>query len=148
MATCLHPKTYTLHLTPYNLFQSMPINKNHEFEELNGVKCAIVERNVVQERVDFLNDLLTLNRYTVVIVASPPPKAVKPATSPTEPSAEAGRPPAPTFTVGVTDVTFNSTNAIFGRLLKTKEGAVVTLAYWQQKESTSNDEVPYFDKKF
>ena len=54
----------------------MPINKNHEFEELNGVKCAIVERNVTQERVDFLNELLKLNNYTVIVVASPPPKAV------------------------------------------------------------------------
>jgi hypothetical protein len=49
-----------------------------------------------------------------------------------------------TYTVGVTDVTFNPINAIFGRLLRTPDGHVVTLAYWQQKESESRDEVPYF----
>ena len=52
-----------------------------------------------------------------------------------------------TFTVGVTDYTFNPINAIFGRLLKAPDGHVVTLAYWQQKESTSHDEIPYFEKK-
>ena len=32
----------------------MAINKNHEFEELNGIKCAIVEKNVASSRVEFL----------------------------------------------------------------------------------------------
>ena len=50
----------------------MAINKNHEFEELDGVKCAIVERNVSQERVNFLKELLEFNKYKVVIVASIP----------------------------------------------------------------------------
>jgi hypothetical protein len=35
--------------------------------------------------------------------------------------------------VGVTDYTFNSINAIFGRALKTANGHIVTLAYWEQK---------------
>ena len=51
----------------------MAINKNHEFEELDGVKCAIVERNVSKERVGFLKDLLEYNGYTVVSIPSPPP---------------------------------------------------------------------------
>ena len=127
----------------------MAINKNHEFEELNGVKCAIVERNASQERVDFLKPLLEVNKFTVVVVASPPPKAVPvaPAAAGTEaPAVET--PPAPvTFTIGVTDVSFNPINAIFGRLLRTSDGRVVTLAYWQQEEPVSNDEVPYFEKK-
>ncbi len=53
----------------------MAINQNHLFEELNGVKCAIVEKNVGSARVEFLRGILEYNRYTVVIVASPPPKA-------------------------------------------------------------------------
>ena len=134
----------------------MAINKNHEFEDLNGIKCAIVEKNVTKERTDFLKQLLEYNHYTIVIVPTPllPAKAVpaKPApaaganpeavqatpTPPAEPQPE-------TFTVGVTDVTFNSINAIFGRLLKAPGGHVVTLAYWQQKEKESHDEIPYFD---
>ena len=120
----------------------MAINKNHEFEDLDGIKCAVVERNAPQERVDFLKKLLEYNRYTVVVVPSPPPKAV-----PVAAGAEAIAVPMPpaTFTVGVTDVMFNATNAIFGRLLRTPDGHVVTLAYWQQKEQQSKDDIPYFE---
>lgn len=125
----------------------MALNKNHEFEELDGVKCGIVEKNVKPERVSFLKELLEFNGYTVVVVPSPAPKTA-PAPKPAEGEAAAPPPlpPAPeTFTVGVTDYTFNSTNAIFGRMLKTKDGHIVTLAYWQQKEAASNDEIPYYE---
>ncbi len=171
----------------------MAINKNHEFEELDGVKCAIVEKNVSKDRVAFLKDLLEYNGFKVVVVATPPPKpapvaASKPpvatavntdtpatnaeppaaaeglpqteqASLPAEAAAQAGNlptgqagiePPAPppeTFTVGVTNVSFNPTNAIFGRLLRTKDGHVVTMHYWEQKETESHDEIPYFDQK-
>jgi hypothetical protein len=129
----------------------MAINKNHEFEDLDGVKCAVVEKNVSAHRVEFLKNLLEGNRFTVVVVKSPPPKAAP--AKPAAPVAEGEAPPPPvpeappapeTFTVGVTDVTFNATNAIMGRLLRTRDGKVVTLAYWLQKESVSNDEIPYF----
>lgn len=133
----------------------MAINKNHEFEDLDGVKCAIVEKNASTERVNFLKDLLELNGYTVVVVPSPPPKAA-PAPTPVAATNENGEvpvavpipPPAPaSFTIGVTDVSFNPINAIFGRLLKTTDGHIVSLAYWNQKEMVSNDEVPYFENK-
>ncbi len=139
----------------------MAINKNHEFEDLDSIKCAIVEKNASPERVAFLKQLLELNKYQVVVVGSPAPKAAPTASTPA-PSATnaegdlttpAPAPPVPeapaaptTFTVGVTDLTFNATNAIFGRLLKTENGTIVTLAYWQEKEAVSNDEVPYFDQ--
>jgi hypothetical protein len=126
----------------------MAINKNHEFEELDSVKCAIVEKNASQQRIDFLKPLLEFNKYTVVVVASPPPKTAAPAAAATDAPVEPAPPPPPaTFTIGVTDVTFNATNAIFGRSLKTPGGRVVTLAYWQQKETVSRDDVPYFSKK-
>ena len=132
----------------------MAINKNHEFEELDGVKCGIVEKNVSPERVAFLKKLLEYNNYTVVVVPSPPPKVVAvpiaigikveegtelPPTPPSPPQAPE------TFTVGVTDYTFNTINAIFGRLLKTPDGHVVTLAYWHQQENISHDEIPYYE---
>ena len=132
----------------------MAINKNHEFEDLDGVKCAIVEKNASTERVAFLKPLLELNKYTVIVVASPPPKpapaapkAPGSAESTTQPIFEPQTPLHETFTSGVTDVTFNPTNAIFGRLLRTRDGHVVTLAYWHQQESTSHDEVPYYEVK-
>ncbi len=133
----------------------MAINKNHEFEDLDGIKCAIVEKNALPDRVNFLKDLLSLNGYTVIVTSSAPPKP-PPAPPPlpvADGTAEAVPTPTPpplppvTFTVGVTDVSFNAINAIFGRLLKTKDGHVVTLAYWQQKEDLSHDEVPYYERK-
>jgi len=128
----------------------MAINKNHEFEDLNGVKCAIVEKNASKERVSFLKELLEHNNFKVIVVPSPPPKAApapKPVEGETAPVVEA--PPAPeTFTVGVTNVSFNPTNAIFGKLLKTKDGHIVTHNYWYQKETVSHDEIPYYEAKF
>lgn len=128
----------------------MAINKNHEFDELDGVKCGIVEKNVSQERVAFLKKILEYNKFTVVVVPSPPPK-VAPVAKPVEGeegvAAVEPIPIAPeTFTVGVTDYTFNTINAIFGRLLKTPQGQIVTLAYWEQKETTIDDEVPYYEQ--
>ena len=136
----------------------MAINKNHEFEDLGTSKCAIVEKNASPERVQFLKNLLEFNKYEVVVVDSPAPKAppAAPVAAPVEGEAPAPapapaapiEPPAPTtFTIGVTDLCFNATNAIFGRQLKTTDGHIVSLAYWQEKESVSNDELPYFDNK-
>lgn len=131
----------------------MAINKNHEFEDLDGVKCAVVEKNVSEERVAFLQNLLAYNSYKVIVVASPPPKAAAAKPAPAadvaaEDAAPVLTPPAPpaTFTVGVTDVTFNAVNAVFGRLLHARNGQVVTLAYWQQKTAESLEEVPYFEE--
>ncbi len=134
----------------------MAINKNHEFEELDGIKCGIVEKNVLPERVAFLKKILEYNKFTVVVVPSPPPKvAAVPIAIGIVKVAEGEEAPAlveptpvitpETFTVGVTDYTFNTINAIFGRLLKTPDGHVVTMAYWQQKENVSHDEVPYYE---
>jgi hypothetical protein len=137
----------------------MAINKNHEFEDLGTSKCAIVEKNASPERVQFLKTLLEFNKYEVVVVDSPAPKAAPaaPVAAPVEGEAPAAPAPAPaapmeppaptTFTIGVTDLCFNATNAIFGRQLKTTDGHIVSLAYWQEKESVSNDELPYFDNK-
>lgn len=129
----------------------MAINKNHLFEELDGVKCGIVEKEVSSERVKFLKDLLAYNGYTVVAVPTPPPK-VSPV--PTVKGIDENIIPAPpspptlqTFTVGVTDYTFNPINAIFGRLLKTPDGHIVTLAYWEQKDNVSHDDTPYYENK-
>ena len=140
----------------------MAINKNHEFEDLGTSKCAIVEKNASEARVQFLKTLLEFNKYEVVVVDSPAPKAAPvapaaPVAAPVEGEAPAPAPvvaaapiapPAPTtFTIGVTDLCFNATNAIFGRQLKTTDGHIVSLAYWQEKESVSNDEIPYFENK-
>ncbi|MCU0375878.1 MAG: hypothetical protein MUF24_11275 [Chitinophagaceae bacterium] len=124
----------------------MAINKNHLFEELNGIKCALVEAQATPERVRFLTPLLQHNGYTVVVVPAAPPKSSKPADPAAPADSIAAETPPQLYTIGVTDVMFNPTNAIFGRFLKTPEGHVVTLAYWQQKEAISQEEKPYFSK--
>lgn len=126
----------------------MALNKNHEYEDWEGVRYGIVEKNVSSERATFLKDILEYNGYTVAVVPAPAPKAAPtPKLAEGEaaiPSSEEPLPPT-LFHVGVTDYTFNSINAIFGRALKTKEGHIVTLAYWQQKSPINNDEQPYYE---
>lgn len=126
----------------------MAINKNHEFEELNGVKCGIVEKAATEERAHFLQRLLQHNGYTVVLAASAPHKAAAaPVAVEGAPEVAPTPPPPTTYTIGVTDVTFNPINAIFGRLLKTEDGRIVTLAYWQGKEAVAQDDIPYYEKR-
>jgi len=129
----------------------MAINKNHEFEELDGIKCAIVERNISAERVAFLKSVLLYNNYEVVVVPVVPKAAPAPVPAATTTASVDKITPMDTvaekqlFTLGVTDLTFNSINAIFGRLLRMPGSKVVTLAYWQQKEKEPHDEVPYYE---
>lgn len=120
----------------------MPINKNHLFDELDGKKCAVVETEMLQARVNFLKPLLEFNGYEVVVVPTPPPK-VPPKIAEGETPPEA----PPTFTMGVTNVMFNVTNALYGRFLRTPDGHIITPAYWLQQEALPNDEVPYFEKQ-
>ena len=126
----------------------MAINQNHISEELNGVKCAIVEKNVSKERVAFLERLLSFNKYIVQVTPTPPSKDLRPTTFVEGELPPSPQPPIPeTFTVGVTDMMFNPINAIFGRLLHTPDGHIITQAYWYQKEQSSRDEIPYYERK-
>ncbi len=141
----------------------MALNPNHTFEDLEDIKCSIVEKNCTPERVDFLKKLLEHNKFEVVVAKSPPPKAAKPAPAPkpaappadgAEPSAaapaapvvEAPAPPPPpdTYTVGVTNLTFSPINAIFNRELVAPDGKVVTREYWKQQEVVAKEEEWYW----
>jgi len=70
------------------------LNKEaHALEDINGVRCAVVEKNVTPERAEFLKNLLELNGYTVMVAPSPPPKVIaKPPQN--VPSAGQAAPPA------------------------------------------------------
>ena len=112
------------------------LNKEaHALEEINGVRCAVVEKNVSPERTEFLKKLLELNGYTVMVAPSPPPKVVaKPVAPGTEAAPPPPPPPAPeTFTIGVTDFLFHPQLAIYERALKTPEGKIVSIDYWNQQ---------------
>ena len=125
----------------------MALNPNHAFEDLDDIKCAIVEKNCTPERVDFLNKILEFNGFKVVVVKSPPPKvAAKPAVAanPDVAPVEVPPPPPETFTVGVTDVTFSRINAVFNRELLTPAGEVVTSAFWKQLEAAPKKDEWYW----
>jgi hypothetical protein len=128
----------------------MSLNANYIFEDLGGVKCSIIEKNCSQERVDFLKRLLEFNGFEVIVVKSPPPKGAKAAVA-TENTEDRAVTPAPTlpetFTVGVTDVTFNPTNGVYNRQLKTEDGKFVTPFYWKQIDKESQDEIWYWKKR-
>lgn len=96
----------------------MPINNaKHIIGEIDGIRCTIVETGVSIERAAFLSELLTLNDLEV--------KELK------EPSEDTGK--EPKYTIGVTDLVFNPVFAIYERRLKTREGSIVTPAYWKQE---------------
>jgi hypothetical protein len=96
----------------------------YEVKDLDGVNCAIVESGVGPARADFLKRILVHNGYQVHIVENSPPK---PAAE--EPSAALIS--EPLYTIGVTDITFNISLALFGRHLQTLDNSVLLPHYWQ-----------------
>ncbi|MBI4945262.1 MAG: hypothetical protein HY840_02540 [Bacteroidetes bacterium] len=126
----------------------------HVVEEINGVRCSIVEKNVSPERVEFLEKLLQHNGYTVMTAPTPPPPVKKPIVSPQAPPSEGdsvtssaivgdleGVIPAPsTSIVGVTHIAFHPMLAVYERSLLTPDGKTVSIAYWNQ-ESEKEGEV-------
>jgi len=89
----------------------MAINPNHIVEEIKGTRCSVVEKNVLHERATYIRDILEKSGYAVI--------ASENADS--------------TLNIGVTDVTFNLQHALYGRILKTSNGKLVTPAIWNQK---------------
>lgn len=102
-------------------------NGKHLVEEINGVRCSVVEKGDTAERKDFLKNLLELNGYTVK----------------TESEGDAG-----TFKIGVTDMIFNPVIDVYERRLKSVTGHKVTPAYWLQKSDKETEaEVHYWNFK-
>jgi hypothetical protein len=113
------------------------LNKEaHAIEEINGIRCAVVEKNVSPERVDFLKKLLEFNGYTVQTAAMPPPKGsatVTPKTDEGSPEPIAIPAPPALLIIGVTNIIFHPMLAIYERALKTPEGKTASIAYWNQE---------------
>lgn len=106
----------------------MPLNKGkHLVEEIEGVRCSVVEKEVSPERAEFLKKLLEHNGYNVVTAAN----------------GEAGK-----FKIGVTDMLFNPVVDVYKRSLKSLSGKKVTPAYWlQESEKETAAEVNYWTFK-
>ena len=102
----------------------MPLQAKHIVDEIDGVRCTIVEKGATAQRVEFLKTLLTFNNFEVL-------------------SSEDKREDetvAPTFTIGVTDLVFNPVIAVYQLRLKTPEGGNVSPAYWDQKTTQAIDQ--------
>jgi hypothetical protein len=98
----------------------MALNKGkHIVEEIDGVRCSLVEKGVSPERTEFLKKLLELNKYTVKIAAE----------------GESG-----TFKIGVTDMLFNPVVNVYKRDLISASGKRVTPAYWLQESTDETEE--------
>jgi len=106
----------------------MALNKGkHIVEEIDGIRCSLVEKGVSPERTEFLKKLLELNKYKVVVATE----------------GESG-----TFKIGVTDLLFNPVVDVYKRDLKSISGKRVTPAYWlQESEKETEAEVNYWNFK-
>jgi len=100
----------------------------HKVDEINGVRCTIVEDNISKERADFLKSLLEFNKYEVQLSE----KQVDENTS-------------KTYAIGVTDIIFNPVIAVYQRLLKTPKGNKVTPAFWNQQTEVCDPNYWNFD---
>jgi len=99
----------------------MALNKGkHIIEEIEEVRCSLVEKGITENRMIFLKDLLELNKYTV--------KIQKEETN-------------NTYTIGVSDLTFNPLIAVYEKSIYTANGMKITPDYWLQK-TTEID--PYY----
>lgn len=106
----------------------------HIVEEINGVRCSVVEKNTTQERVDFLKKLLEHNGFEVYIEKSK--VVLKPALK-TEVPPLLTQQHTETFTIGVSDLVFNPVISIYSKKLKTLNGQIVSPSYWNLKEQKS-----------
>ena len=100
----------------------------HKVEEINGVRCTVVEDNISQERANFLKDLLEFNKFEVRIA---------------EKTVEENAPK--TYILGVTDIIFNPVIAVYSRRLKTRSGNKVTPAFWNQQTDVCDPNYWNFD---
>ena len=110
----------------------MALNKGkHIVEEVNGIRCTIVEKGISMDRVNFLKDLLEFNKFEVQVQEEKPEEEGKPVT----------------FTLGVTDVVFNPVIAVYELSLKTKDGKIVSPAFWNQYTSDIDNRYWRFRRK-
>ncbi len=91
----------------------MAINPHFTIEEINGVRCSVVEKDISAQRSAFLKSILESSGYKVEI-------SVK----------------DDLCTLGVTDETFNPLYGLYSRSLRSSDGKLVTPAIWNQKTQT------------
>lgn len=101
----------------------------HIEKDINEVRCKVLEKGVLKERVDFLKDLLEFNGFTVQFEEEKKKVAEDPQT----------------YIIGVTDITFNPVLAVYKFQLKTKDGRKVSPSYYNQINDDTRPE--YYELK-
>ncbi len=97
----------------------MALAGKHQFGALDETRVTFIEKKIEGNRKDFLQKLLEHNSFDVVVKEEKRKSEEDPQL----------------YTIGVTDMVFNPTLAIFQRRLKTLDGRIVTQDYWNQKTS-------------
>jgi hypothetical protein len=100
----------------------MSLEGKHSFGSIGETRVTFVEKNVDENRKNFLDKLLTHNGFEVII----------------ETIAKKTEEDPQLYTVAVTDMVFNPTIWVYGRKLKTFDGHKVTPDYWEQKSAQTN----------
>lgn len=107
----------------------MELKGKHVVEELDGVRCTIVEAGIPAARKAFLSGLLQHNGFDVKAVQVPGKEENE----------------QETWTVGVTDILFNPVIAIYQQKLLRPDGNIVTPAYWHEHQAEAD--LPYWQTK-
>jgi hypothetical protein len=101
----------------------------HNIVEIDGIRCTLVETGVTAERLEFLKNLLSFNKFSV---KSEQEKA-KDGTL------------LNTFFIGVTDILFNPAIALYQKKMFRPDGEFVTPAFWNQWADQQS--IPYWQVK-
>lgn len=99
----------------------------HIVEEINGIRCTVVEKGAGIGRISFLKQLLTINNFEVQVAEEAKTEENVPLT----------------YIIGVTDLVFNPMIAVYQQKILTAEGEKVCPAYWNQ--DTSENDSRYWD---
>jgi hypothetical protein len=108
----------------------MPLNKGkHIIAEIDGVRCSVVETVAGAKRMEFLKEILNLNKYEVKVMLEEKKEGVT----------------TDSYTIGVTDLLFNPVVDVYKRRLISLTGHKITPAYWlQTSEAETDAEVNYW----
>lgn len=100
----------------------MSLEGKHSFGSIGETRVTFVEKNVDENRKEFLKNLLEHNGFEVIIEEIEKKSEEEPQL----------------YTVAVTDMVFNPTIWVYERKLRTLDGHKVTPAYWEQKSEETN----------
>lgn len=88
----------------------MAINQHHTIEEINGIRCSVIERNITRERIEFIKPILEANNLKT----------------------EVSEISEGLYIIGVTYLTFNIVHALYARQLYLGK-EIITPSFWKSQ---------------